>query len=259
ELAEARAVVAALGLALLPASWRLTGGRAPAPVLALGLCIALVNAAYYIAIDRLPVAVAIVLQYTAPAMVVAWTALAARRGPSREVLLALGTALAGVLLVSGVVGADVGRADALGLAAGLASGVLFASYTLVGERVVAAYGAVAGLFRAFLIASVLWLGWQATQGWPAELFEPAHLGRALYVGLAATLAPFLLYVWGIQHVRAARAAIAATLEPVLAGLVAWAWLGQALEPVQVLGGVLVMGAVVLIQSRRRTRVPAPGV
>ena len=249
-LAEARSVVALAGLVFVPAAWRRASGRAVGAVVALGACIALVNAAYYIAIDRLPVAVAVVLQYTAPAMVVGWLSLRAGRRPANDVIGALLPAIAGVVLVTGVVRARVVGVDALGVAAGLASGLLFASYTLIGERVAAVYGPLGGLLRAFAVASALWLGWQAPQGWPSELFVASNLWRAVYVGLGATLAPFLLYVWGIQHVRAERAAIAATLEPVLAGLIAWGWLGQSLEPSQMAGAALVMLAVVLIQRAR---------
>ncbi|HWL66552.1 MAG TPA: EamA family transporter, partial [Actinomycetota bacterium] len=79
ELVQARALLSAAGLALVPAAWRRPkeGGRLR-HVIALGLCIALVNAAYYIAIQKLAVAVAIVLQYLAPALVVVWTAVKLR-------------------------------------------------------------------------------------------------------------------------------------------------------------------------------------
>ena len=70
------------------------------------------------------------------------------------------------------------------------------------------------------------------------------------MGLGGTLAPFLLFVWAVGHVRAARAAIAATLEPVLAAIVAWSWLGQALSLQQVAGGVLVIAAVTRLQMSR---------
>jgi DME family drug/metabolite transporter len=79
----------------------------------------------------------------------------------------------------------------------------------------------------------------------------------LFVGLAGTLSPFLLYVWGIRRVRAERATIAATLEPVLAALFAWVLLDQSLGPMQISGGVLVCAAVVLLQTRRREPVRAP--
>ena len=261
ELAEARSVVAALGLAIIPASWR-PPVDPPSPavrrsLVILGVCIGLVNAVYYVAIDRLPVAVALVLQYTAPAMVVVYTAARLRRRPGNEVVGAVVLALAGVALVSGVIGTDLGSVDALGVSMGLASAVLFASYTLVGESVTQTYGPLGAMFRAFSIAGSLWICWQVFNGFPHELFDPANLPRVLLIGLGATLAPFLLYLWGVERVKAERAAIAATLEPVLGAVVAWILLDQSLGVLQTVGGVLVIAAVILIQTGRSKTVLAP--
>jgi drug/metabolite transporter, DME family len=261
ELAEARSVVAALGLALIPGSWRAPPVKPSRAVrrslIVLGVCIGLVNAVYYVAIDRLPVAVALVLQYTAPAMVVVYTAARLRRRPGNEVLVAVLLALAGVALVSGAIGTDLGSVDPLGLAMGLASAVLFASYTVVGESVTRAYGPLGAMFRAFLIAGSLWICWQVFNGFPHELFDLANLPRVLLIGLGATLAPFLLYLWGVERVKAERAAIAATLEPVLGAVVAWIFLDQSLGTTQIAGGALVITAVILIQTGRSTPVLTP--
>ena len=261
ELAEARSVVAALGLALIPGSWRSPVKRPTKRVrrslVILGVCIGLVNAVYYVAIDRLPVAVALVLQYTAPAMVVVYTAARLRRRPGNEVVVAVLLALVGVALVSGVIGTDLGSVDALGLTMGIASAVLFASYTLVGESVTTVYGPLGAMFRAFSIAGSLWICWQIFNGFPQELFDPANLPRVLLIGLGATLAPFLLYLWGVERVKAERAAIAATLEPVLGAVVAWIFLDQSLGALQIAGGVLVIAAVILIQTGQSKPVLTP--
>jgi DME family drug/metabolite transporter len=265
ELAEARAVVAAVGFALLsliPGSSRSEEPVAPSTagrwqLAALGLSIALVNAAYYLAINRLPVAVALVLQYSAPVLVVAWTGLVAGRAPSIEILVALAAAVAGVVLVAELPGGDLGSIDALGFGFGLASAVLFAAYTLLSEPVGARFGPIGAMRRAFALAAAGWVVFQIPRGWPEELFQPGNIIEVLYVGLFGTLAPFLLYVWAIRHVRPERATIAATLEPVLGALVAWVWLEQTLSAMQMVGGLLVITAVVLLQIRRRARVPAP--
>jgi drug/metabolite transporter, DME family len=254
ELAEARSIVSALGLAMIPASWRRPQAR-PTPavrrsLVLLGICIGLVNAVYYVAIDRLPVAVALVLQYTAPAMVVVYTALRLRRRPRNEVVTAVLLALAGVALVSGLLGADLASVDLLGVTMGLASAVLFASYTLIGESVTRAYGPLGAMFRAFSLAGGLWICWQLFNGFPHELFDPANLPRVILIGVGATLAPFLLYLWGVERVKAERAAIAATLEPVLGAVVAWILLDQSLGIAQMVGGALVITAVILIQAGR---------
>lgn len=254
QLVEARAVLSALGLALIPASWRSRGRSVAAPgwiVVALGASIALVNAAYYTAISRLAVAVAIVLQYLGPGMVVAWTAFTSRRRPSTEVLIAVILAFTGVVFVSEVLGGDVGSVDLVGLGAGLASAVFFAAYTLQSERAAARYGSIGAVFRAFAAASLLWVLYQAPQGWPAPLFQPQNLPKVLFVGIVGTLMPFLLYVWAVGRLRSERAVIAATLEPLFAGIVAWLWLGQVLSVMQIAGGVLILGAVLYLQLRSR--------
>ena len=269
ELVEARAFVATIGLsafAFVAPRRTSSGSRNPTSVsadrrrsgskrtafvatVALGFALALVNLAYYLAIDRLAVAVAIVLQYSAPALVVIWGAVVARRPPSRPVVLALIGAMTGIVLVSEVLSGNFGQVDLFGIVMGLASAVLFASYTLLSEPAAATYGPVGVILRAFAIASLFWLIVQIPRGWPENLFEPANIVPVLVVGIGTTMAPFLLYVWGVSRIRAERAAIAATLEPVLAALFAWVWLGQSLSIMQFAGGGLVVASVVSLQTR----------
>lgn len=261
ELAEARSVIAVVGfgaIALLRRERR-RAARVPAPhLIALGLSIALVNAAYYLAIDHLDVAVAIVLQYTAPAFVVTYAALRLKRMPDVQITTALGLALIGVVVASEVPAGDLGNLDLVGILFGLASGVLFATYTLLSEAVGAAYGPIGGMLRAFTVAATFWLVYQSFNGWPGELFVGRNLIPILYVGIAGTLIPFLLYVWAIGHVVPERAAIAATLEPALAGVVAFIWLDEALSAMQIAGGILVLAAIVTLQVRRKARIaPEP--
>jgi drug/metabolite transporter, DME family len=248
ELSAARSVITGLGLAFLLRQDHVGRQRAPLiTIIGLGLSIALVNASYYLAIERLSVAVAIVLQYMAPALVVTWIALRARRVPSRQVGLALFAAVVGVILVVELVGSDIGRLNAAGVGFGLGSAVLFATYTLLAEPVASAYGSLGAMARAFAVAGIFWILYLVATGWPDALFESGVFPRVLFVGLAGTLIPFSLYVWGIARVRAERATIAATLEPVFAAIAAWVWLNQTLSVTQLIGGALVLVAVATLQ------------
>jgi drug/metabolite transporter (DMT)-like permease len=251
ELAAARSFIAAVCLALIPAARRKGPGGSALAVIALGLCIALVNAVYYSAIARLDVAVALVLQYTAPALVVAWVALRTRRPPTGEVILALLVTFAGVVLVSGIFGASVKEVNVAGVIFGLAASFFFATYTLLSERAGEAYGVMGALLRGFSAASVMWIVFQATRGWPSDLVETANLPSVMFVGIAGTVLPFIFFLWGVQQVRAERGAIAATSEPILAAVVAWVWLGQALTAIQIIGGVLVIAGVISLQLKRK--------
>lgn len=253
ELAASRSVIAMAGLALLPAAWRRPQRPRIATTVILGLSIALVNGAYYLAIERLDVAVALVLQYTAPAMVVLWAAFVLRRRPTPDVLGALVATFLGVVLVSGLP-SDVRPVDVAGVAFGIASAVLFATYTLVSERAGETYGVIGALFRGFVAATIFWIFFHAPRGFPGELIEPENLPTVLFVGIAGTLSPFLLFLWGVQRVRSERAAIAATLEPIIAAVTAWVWLGQSLGLAQLAGGAVIVAAVASLQVRRQ-RVP----
>jgi drug/metabolite transporter (DMT)-like permease len=72
-----------------------------------------------------------------------------------------------------------------------------------------------------------------------------------------TAIPFGLYFVGINYIRSTRASITATLEPISAGFIAYLFLGEILEPLQILGGVLVIAAIVLLQLQTEQDELAP--
>jgi drug/metabolite transporter (DMT)-like permease len=269
RLAEARVGVALVALAPFLA-WRRPDLLRPPPgtwpVLAgFGACVAAVNLAYYLAIDHLPVGVAVALQYTGPAMLVAATTLLARdagsggpggsglapRGignPGRLAWAAAGLTLAGAVLVSRAL-EGLGALELPGLAAGLASAVLFAAYLLAAERAGRrGVEPATTLVWGFLVAVAIWAVAVPWWSWPvATLADPAVAAAVLGVGLVGTLLPFALAVGAVRVISAATAGIAATAEPVFAAGFAWLLLGQHLTPAQLAGGALVVAGVVLAQ------------
>lgn len=250
ELAMARAVIAALGLAVVDYLWQPSRSLITWRILILGLSLALVTASYYVAIQHLSVAVAVVIQYTAPALVVIFEAWRSRRLPPLITAIAVVMALLGVALVSGI-GNHQLQVSAVGLVAAGLSAIFFSSYTLLSEALVNTYSAIGVMFRGFLVSSLFWLAVQIPQGIPAAIFSAQNGLGILFVGIGGTLIPFCLLCWGIQQVRAERGAITATLEPVIAALLAWLWLGQTLSWSQLLGGGLVLAAVVSLQLHQR--------
>ncbi|CAN5545184.1 hypothetical protein BH18ACT16_BH18ACT16_01900 [soil metagenome] len=250
ELAQVRAAVAFVGLLLVPAARRgRGGGLVPRVVLLHGTSLALVTVSYYIALDHLTVAVAIVFQYTGPAMVVSWTAIRARRWPSLRILLCLVMAVAGAALISEIASGRLGSLNLVGVAAGLASAVLFASMSILSEISADVFGPLGATLRAWGVAVGLWALYGLAVRWPDRALDLELLPQVLFVSVFGTLAAFLLYVWGIERVRAERASIALTLEPVVAAAVAWVWLAQSLSAVQMAGAARVITAVVALPRR----------
>jgi drug/metabolite transporter, DME family len=262
EITEARAWIAFLALGAFTL-WRGKRVETPPPplfVVCLGVAIAMANYFYYSAIADLPVAVAIVIQYTAPAMVVMWLALARRQVPSARVGLALLGAVAGVALLAELPKVLSNAALSLsgkGIAAALVSAVAFAGYILLGERVVPAYGPEGALARGFGVASVGWIVVQATRGRPDTLLDGSLLPGIVLISVVATIIPFMLFLWGLQRIGASRAGIVSTLEPLSAALLAYFWLDQSLDATQFIGAALVVIAIAVVQSEREQAVPAP--
>ena len=265
RLAEARVAVALVALAPFLA-WRRPRLLRPPPgtwpaLAGFGTCVAAVNFTYYLAIDHLPVGVAVALQYTGPAILLAATTLLvrdARARPGRMAWAAAGVSLAGAVLVSRAL-EGLGGLDLPGLAAGLAAAAVFAAYLLSAE-LAGRRGAepATTLLWGFLFAVAIWSVTVPWWSWPwATLADPAVAGAALGVGLLGTLLPFALAVGAVRVISAATAGIAATAEPVFAAAFAWLLLGQHLNPAQLAGAGLVVAGVVLAQLAAARARPEP--
>lgn len=256
ELTEARAWITALVLGVVHLARR--GRSRPAArvgfgwLVLFGCSIAAANFTYYAALSRLPVAIAITVQYTAPGLVVLWVAGAERRRPSTRVIVALTGAMIGVALLAElpvVISAGQLRLDALGLATAGASAIAFAVYMLSGERV-GEMGARHAVFRGFCVASVLWMIVQISRGRPDTLLDPRFTTGILFLAVATTIAPFLLFVWGLERIRVTSASIVSTLEPLTAAFIAFVWLDQSLSWWQIVGAALVLVGIGIVQVER---------
>jgi DME family drug/metabolite transporter len=267
EITEARAWIAFLALG----AWtlwrgRVRGKREPGEPVSLwivvlfGLSLAAANYFYYSAVATLPVAVAIVIQYTAPGLVVLWLGVVAKKRPSRRVLAALAGAFVGVALLSELPDALSGGSTSLaprGVAAAIASAFAFAAYILTGEYVERSAGPVGSLVRGFGIASVLWIGVQATRGRPDTLLDTSLLPGVLVLAVVATIIPFSLFLWGLARIGPSRAGIVSTLEPLSAAFLAYFWLDQSLGGLQIAGAALVVAGIAVVQAERTETAPVP--
>jgi drug/metabolite transporter (DMT)-like permease len=210
--------------------------------------LALVHAAYYTAIDHLNVGPALTIQYLAPLIVVLWLWLFHGRRIRPSLWGALALSVLGCFLV--VEAYDVDALDGFGVAAALVSAFSFAIYMVSSERAGQRYPPVTTLVWGFGFATVFWSFAQPWWNFPFDVLSSprnALLGAAVVV--VGTLMPFLLMVSALRHIPATRAAIIATLEPVLGALFEWLIRGTKLDAVQIAGGVAVVVAVIWVQSQ----------
>lgn len=229
ELAVSSMTIATFGLAVVNSFMIKPEAKAMSwQQFILGLLFAGLTGVNYLAIARLPVAVAILLLFTSPIMVVLWTALTTRHMPSRSVLAAMLLLIVGVVLVSKVLESNLSKFNGFGILVGLSSAVFFTAYNLQSERVGRSDEPLGIMLKTFAIGSLFWLAYQVTQGVPVTLLEPENVWKIIYIGIVGNLLPYSLFFWGIQRIQAERAVIIATLEPVIASTLALLWFGQTL-------------------------------
>ena len=190
-------------------------------------------------------AVAAILLYLAPSMVVLMSAILWRSPITRRKVAALVLALLGCALVSGIVGGEL-TGTPRGLLFGVASAFCYATYTIFAHYGLARYDTYTMIYWTFFFAglgSLLFLDLPALL--PA-LATPRGGAGAVGLVLVATVLPYLFYTKGLEGVESGRASIIANVEPVVAALNGVVLFHEKLSVWVLLGIVCVLFGVVLL-------------
>lgn len=210
---------------------------------------ALVQLTYFTTISKIQVAAAILLQYMAPIMVAFYSICFWRERLTGSKLFSLFLSLMGCYLVVGGYNFQLLQLNRVGILWGLASAVCYAAYALLGERGMHRYSPWTILFYAMFFSAITWHVFYPPFQYLWAGYSVSEWIGLLYIAVMGTAIPFGLYFVGINYIRSTRAAITATLEPISAGFIAYLFLGEKLETLQIFGGVLVICAIVLLQLR----------
>ena len=156
-----------------------------------------------------------------------------------------------------------GALDPIGVLAALAGAGAYAVYVLMADHAVQRRDPLSVACYGFLFASIFWCLVQPLWQFPFDKLDDdvSLLGNLEHISLPAwllvafvivggTIVTFGLIVSALRHVPATRVAIVAMLEPVAASLVAWAWLGETLAAQQLVGGAIVLAAILIAQTAR---------
>jgi drug/metabolite transporter (DMT)-like permease len=215
-----------------------------------GVVMALVQVTYFFTISKIQVAAAIFIQYLAPIMIAFFSILFWNERLTLVKLAALLLSLGGCYLVVGGYNFHLLKMNQLGIMSGVLSAVCFAAYTLIGEKGMHRYSPWTVLFYSFLFATITWHVCYPPFQYLKSDFSATQWGWIFYVSIVGTVLPFGLFFLGVNYVRSTRASITATLEPISAGLFAYLFLGESLQPLQMAGGAMVVTAVVMLQMKK---------
>jgi DME family drug/metabolite transporter len=205
------------------------------------------NYLYYLAIQKTNVATAIILQYTAPILVLLYTVARGRQKPTVQRISAVGLAVTGIALVIGIFGSSGFRLDAIGVIAALGAAFSFAFYNVGGHSILARYDRWTVLLYVIFSASLFWIVVNPPWKIAAAHYSVDQWLFLLVFSLISVLAPFSLYFAGLQHLEPTRAIVVSCLEPVFSIVIAAVALGEVMRPLQTFGIVLVLVAIVVVQ------------
>lgn len=222
------------------------------------VAVAGVQALFFVAITRIPVGVALLIEFTSPVLVVVWVRLVRRIRPGRAAYLGALITIAGLAVVVEVWQGM--RLDGLGLLAAAAAAAGCAGYFLISDGFgdeMDPLGLIAWGFTGAAVALVpLSRPWEIP--W-AALGEAATIGGTTLPAFAAAavlvvVATVVAYITGVTAVRRLSAAVGSTvasLEVVAGAVIAWVLVGEALGPFQIVGGAVVIAGALLAQPAAR--------
>lgn len=267
NLTTIRVTFTFVGLLVIALLFRRTALRAPRGrllvlVVALGVIgVAGLQWTYFVAIDRLPVGMALLLEYQAPVLVALWALLVQHEAVGRRVWLGLGLALAGLACAAEIW--HGARFDTTGIAAGLAAALCFACYFLIGEAGVSADDPLRVILWSFGIATVTMNLATPLTGFDTGLLgDQVHLlGRLdgwsaplwlvlAWVVVLGTLVPFFAELFALSFVRATTVTTFAMLEPIGVSALGWWWFGERLSTIAVVGCFAVVAGILVAHSAR---------
>lgn len=262
----ALAAVALIGFAMVTGRSRVVLGtmRAhPALAILVGCGTALYQGLYFLAVLSVGVSVATVVALgLAPILATVWEHAAVRTWPSWRELGVLAAALAGLILISAHAGhGPAAGADqpTWGLLLAVASGATYAATTVLGHTLAQQVDPVAlttCATAAGAVALAPFFGVAAASGQPVLGWDPVSLALLAYLGVATMALSYGLLYAGLRTTSGSAATVATLVEPLAAASLAVVLLGERLPWQAVLGGILILAAVVVLQPSDEQPAPA---
>lgn len=232
---------AALVLLMVTRPWRQwTNFNEFKPVLAYGACLGLMNLLFYWAIARIPLGIAVALEFTGP------LAVALLSSKRKRDLIWVTLAIFGIVLLVPELGGQHGIGqqpglDPLGVALALAAGACWAGYILFGQKTKSAFSGTATVALGMTVAACIAVPVGAISV-GTELLAPQMLFYGFLVAMLSSAIPYSLEMVALRHLQQQHFSVLMSLEPAIAALAGLLLLGEALSILQWLAVAMVVSA-----------------
>lgn len=213
------------------------------------LSFAFFNWCYFTAVNHTSLAIAAILLYTAPAIVMVFSVILFGEKFTVKKIGALVLTFVGCVLVTGVLEANQQHVTFVGIMAGLGAGFGYGLYSIFGRYALGRYGPLTVTFYTFAFASLAFMPWMDYAVLFKLVSEPVIALEATSLSLFGTVLPFLLYTHGLLHMESSKASILATLEPVVATIIGVFLFAEPLNLWAIVGIAMVLGAVYVLSMK----------
>lgn len=226
--------------------------------------VAMVQAFYFVAIERMYVGIALLIEFTAPIWILLFLRFVLKKHVPRGLWYAIALALSGLLMITQIwSGLSV---DDIGLLAAFFDALALAGYFLIGDLLGKTKSSGAIAVWGFGVASLILFFTLPVWNFPVsalsnelnllqrfDQFSLPGWALILWIVIMGTIAPYLLVISGLKILSASTASIFGMIEPVLAGIFAWWWLNESLTLLQLIGCfVVLIGIGIADRARQHT-------
>lgn len=234
-----------LGVIVRP-RWSRWSNRQRKGIFALGIALAVMNGAFYLALDTVPIGTAVTIEFLGPLTLAA--VLSRRWADGAWVLLAFG----GVLLL-GLGDHGESGLDPIGVMFALIAATAWAGYIVAGSHLAATLPSADGLAGASIVAAVLTLPFGVVSG-GGELLDPKMLAAGAAVAVLSSVIPYSLEMWALRSLAKKVFAVLIALEPAAAALAGVLVIGQTLDAFTLvaIGLVVTAGVGTVVMNRKST-------
>lgn len=208
------------------------------------------NLCYFSAMREIEVGVAVVLLYTSPVFVMILSAVLFHEKITKYKVFVLICAVISCILISNILGGDI-QFSLKGLILGIGSGFGYSLYSIFGRFALQKYSSITITFYTFLLAligSVFFVDFKAV---PSSLFSSIGIMHLLGFSFLSTVLPYLLYTKGLSLIQTGKAAILATVEPVVGMLVGIIVFQESITWTKILGAGFMFLSIILLSIQRK--------
>jgi len=213
--------------------------------------LAMVHFTYFKTISLTNVATAILLEYLAPIVVLLVSVIFLGHRPTWALPAGVTLSVIGSALVDGAIGGAGLVVSASGITWGLLSAVFFAAYSLMGSYAAPRYSPYTTLVWGLGFAALFWLAFLGPRTVLGVFADVRTAGAVLFMAVVSTIIPFAAFLTALRRIAPTNATVASTIEPLLAGIGAFALFGESFSAIQMIGGLFVVAAIIVVQLPER--------